>query len=394
MPVNVLYVHGVTEVGGAERDLLTLLAHLDRARFCPLVALPDRGPLFDLLSAQGVEVVLTPIPPWRKLKAILLRGPALFKLWGLIRSRRVALVHVNDFWYIPLAQRAAAWSGVPSVAHVRGVIEPRRVRQYRMVTVNRLLTVSDHIRETALRAGLSPEHVQTCYSGIDLDSVPKRADGARLRCQHGFDTRTVVVGTVANLFPHKGSDHLIRALSLARPEMPGLACLIVGGGDAAYRTELDTLTRNLGLTDRVVFAGFQRDVYSYLAAMDLFVLSSIREGLGIAILEAMAMGRPVVATKVGGVPEVVEDGVTGLLVPPADSASLAGAIVTLAKSPDLRRAMGNAGARRVHEHFHVAKMTRQIEAVYEGLLGGYPGTGLAAAPDSLGRSSGSGDAWS
>lgn len=322
-----------------------------------------------------MEVVLTRIPPWRKLKGVLLRAPALFKLWRLIRSRRVALVHVNDFWYIPFAQRAAAWSAVPTVAHVRGVIEPCRVRQYRMVTVNRLLTVSDHIRETALGAGLSPERVQTCYSGIDLDSVPKRTDDARLRSRYGFDTKTFLVGTVANLFPHKGHEYLIRALSLARAEVPELACLIVGEGDAVYRSELDRLTRSLGLNDRVVFGGFQPDVYPYLAAMDLFVLCSLREGLGIALLEAMAMGRPIVATKVGGVPEVVEDGVTGLLVPPADPATLAWAIVKLGQTPDLRRALGEAGARRVWERFHVARMARQIEAVYEEVLRERDGSG-------------------
>jgi hypothetical protein len=134
MPVNLLYVHGVSKVGGAERDLLTLLAHLDRPRFRPLVALPARGPR-------------------RKLKSAFLLGPALSRLWRLIRSRRVALVRVNDFWYIPLAQRAARWAGIPAVAHVRQEIEPRRVHQHRMGTVDRLLTVSGQIRETALRGG-------------------------------------------------------------------------------------------------------------------------------------------------------------------------------------------------------------------------------------------------
>ena len=368
MPVRVLYVHGVSEVGGAERDLLTLLAHLDRARFQPLVALPDRGPLFHLLRAQGVEVVVTPIPAWRKLKTVLLRGPALFTLRRLIRSRRVALVHVNDFWYIPLAQRAAAWAGVPSVAHVRQEIEPRRVHQYRMGSVVRLLTVSDQIRETALRAGLSPERVQTCYSGLDLDRVPKTADGAGVRTRHGFDATTFLVGTVANLLPHKGHQHLIRAVSLASRELPRLGCLIVGEGGGGYRTELEALARDLGLAERVVFAGFQPDVYPYLAALDLFVLPSVREAFGIVLLEAMAMGRPVVATKVGGVPEVVEDGVTGVLVPPADPASLARAIVTLAEAPDQRRVLGEAGAMRVRERFHVARMARQVEAVYKDVL--------------------------
>jgi glycosyltransferase involved in cell wall biosynthesis/ubiquinone/menaquinone biosynthesis C-methylase UbiE len=375
MPVNVLYVHGVTEMGGAERDLLTLLAHLDRARVRPLVALPDRGPLFQLLRDRGEEVVVTPIPAWRKLKTFPLRVPALFTLWRLIRSRRIGLVHVNDYWYIPLAQRAAAWAGVACVAHVRQEIEPHRLRQYRMGSVDRLLTVSDQIRETALRAGLSPERMQTCYSGLDLDRLPATVNGAGVRARHGFAPRTFLVGTVANLFPRKGYQHLIRAISLAAQQLPELGCLIVGEGDAGYRTELERLTRDLGLADRVVFAGFQPDVYPYLAALDLFVLPSVMEGFGIALLEAMAMRRPVVATKVGGVPEVVEDGVTGLLVPPADAAGLAQAIVSLAEAPDLRRALGEAGARRVRERFHVAKMARQIEAVYEEVLKGDPGVG-------------------
>jgi len=375
MPVNVLYVHGVTEMGGAERDLLTLLAHLDRDRFHPLVALPDRGPLFDLLRAQGVEVIVTPIPAWRKLRSVFRRGSALLALWRVIRSRRIALVHVNDFWYIPLAQRAAAWANVPAVAYVRQEIEPRRVHQYRMGRVDRLLTVSDQIRETALRAGLSPESVRTCYSGLDLDRVPPMADGGRIRELHGFAPRTFVVGTVANLFPRKGYEHLIRALHLASQELPGIGCLIVGEGDAGYRAELGALTRELGLAGRVVFAGFQPDVYPFLAAMDLFVLPSVMEGFGIALLEAMAMSRPVVATKVGGIPEVVEHGVTGLLVPPAHPASLAQAIVSLAEAPDLRRTLGEAGARRVRERFHVAKTARQIEAFYEELLAKRPEAG-------------------
>lgn len=368
MPVRVLYVHGITEVGGAERDLVTLLARLDRARFVPLVALPDRGPLFQLLRAQGVEVAVTPVPGWRKLRSLWLRGSALLSLWRLIRSRRVGLVHANDFWYIPLSARAAAWARVPCVAHVRQEIEPRRVQQYRMGSVDRLLAVSDQIRETALRGGLSAERVQTCYSGLDLDQVPATADGARVRTRHGFDERTFLVGTVANLFPRKGYEHLIRAVGLASQEVPGLGCLIVGEGDATYRAELEALTRELGLAGRVVFAGFQPDVYPCLAAMDLFVLPSVMEGFGIALLEAMAMGRAVVATKVGGVPEVVEDGVTGLLVPPADPGSLARAIVRLAEAPGLRRAMGEAGARRVRERFHVVRMAGQIAGIYEGLL--------------------------
>ena len=368
MPAKVLYVHGITEVGGAERDLLTLLAHLDRGRFEPVVALPDRGPLFGLLRAQGVEVVLTPVPGWRKLKSVVLRGPALLRLWWLIRSRGIGLVHANDFWYIPLVGRAAAWARVPCVAHVRQEIEPRRVQQYRMGSVDRILTVSEQIRETGLRGGLLPERVQTCYSGLDLDGVPRTADGAAVRSRYGFDEKTFLVGAVANLFPRKGYEHLIRAVHLAAPNVPTVGCLIVGEGDPGYRAGLDALTRDLGLAGRVVFAGFQSDVFPYLAAMDLFVLPSVMEGFGIALLEAMAMGRPVVATKVGGVPEVVEEGVTGLLVPPADPASLARAIVRLAEAPELRRQLGGAGAERVRERFHVTRMSEQLQGVYEELL--------------------------
>jgi len=379
MPVKVLYVHGITEVGGAERDLLTLLAHLDRGKFEPVVALPDRGPLFGLLRARGVEVVLTPIPGWRKLNSVVRRGPALLRLWWLLRSRGIGLVHANDFWYIPLVGRAAAWAGVPCVAHVRQEIEPRRVRQYRMGSVDRLLTVSDQIRETALRGGLSPERVQTCYSGLDLERVPRTADGAAVRARHGFDGKTFLVGTVANLFPRKGYEYLLRAVHLAAPDVPTVGCLIVGEGDPAYRAGLESLTRELGVAGRVVFAGFQSDVYPYLAAMDLFVLPSVMEGFGIALLEAMAMGRPVVATKVGGVPEVVEDGVTGVLVPPADPAGLARAIVRLAEAPDGRRAMGEAGAQRVRERFQVGQMVRQIQGIYEEVRKGSPGAGRAPA---------------
>ena len=177
-----------------------------------------------------------------------------------------------------------------------------------------------------------------------------------------------MVGSVGNIAPKKGYDVLIRALAKARGEINDLACVIVGADDHRMRAGLERLGDSLGLGGRLRFVGFQEKVCPYLDAMDLFVLASVDEGFGIALLEAMASGKPVVATAVDGPPEIVEDGGSGLLVPPGDHEALAKAMVELLKDPQRRASMGNLGRERVQTVFSLDSQMQILTGLYDRLL--------------------------
>ena len=371
MPKRILYVHGVSEIGGAEKELLRLLERIDRTRYDPLAVCPPGGPLFDELERLKVSVYPMSLPAWRKLRDLPAIPQSVRSLARLIKELSIELVHVNDYWWGPLATLASKSAGVPCVVHIRQEIEPRRVNQYRLRTPRKLIAVSEGIRKVAVAAGVAPDRIAVLYSGVDRsESVDEtKGDRKRIRERHGLSEEQLVIGTIANLFPRKGCEVLIAAVGEIAPRNPDLHCLIVGGGDRSYRDELNRLVRERGLNERVTFAGFQGEVPAYLAAMDVFVLPSLMEGFGIVLLEAMAAGRAVVASAVGGIPEIVEDRVTGFLVPPKDPHALAEKVQCRLDHPEVRGEMGDAGRKRVSERFSVERMVSEVERLYGELIG-------------------------
>jgi glycosyltransferase involved in cell wall biosynthesis len=179
-------------------------------------------------------------------------------------------------------------------------------------------------------------------------------------------SRTTVLGVASRLVPIKGIVYLIRALDLLRRDVAGVRLEIAGAGsdDATIQQEV----RTLGLDDIVAFVGWQPDIWQWLSRWDILVQPSLAEGFGMTALEAMAAGLPVVASSVGGLPELVEDGRTGYVVPPADPATLAARLRHLVRHADLREAMGAAGRVRVRQHFSPQRMAAEIAAVYDRLL--------------------------
>jgi glycosyltransferase involved in cell wall biosynthesis len=190
-----------------------------------------------------------------------------------------------------------------------------------------------------------------------------------LRERLGISPHDPVLGIVAHILPHKGYDDLVQALALLLEKLPTVKCLIVGRAPRKrYLQRLLQRAERLSVRDRLIMAGFQEDVVPFLHTMDVFVLPSRTEGFPMTILEAMAAGRPVVATAVGGIPEIVRDGETGFLTPPGDPGRLAEAFLQLLEAPTLATAMGEAGRKRVESHFTLESEARQITTVYHQLL--------------------------
>ncbi|TAL09165.1 MAG: glycosyltransferase family 1 protein [Nitrospirae bacterium] len=367
---TVLFVHGIAEIGGAERELLVMLERLPRRGYHPIVVCPDGGPLAQKLARLGVETRMAPMPPWRKLFAYPQRAGAVRALRDVIAAARPALIHVNDIWWVPQALRAAeGLPHIPIAAHVRQEIEPAKARRYELERADLVLPVSRQIQRSLEQGGVRPERLRTLYSGLDMARVMDQADGRDARRRFGIPAEALVLGTVANLFERKGYEVMIQALPEIVTASPAAHCLIVGSGDAAYEARLRATVEVLGLERRVHFAGFQESVHPCLAAMDLYVHPALMEGFGIAVLEAMAMRKPVVATTTGGLPEIVQDGETGMLVPSGDAGALAGAVSSLLQNPGRRKQFGEAGRARVAAHFTVEAMMDRLTSGYETLIG-------------------------
>jgi len=375
---RILYVHGIEAIGGAERDLIALLKTLDRHKWEPQVVCPGTGPFREQLHTIAVPTHALSLPPWRKPLALFQRRSAVWRLEVLVNRLDPAIIHVNDIWWVPHTVRAVASrtvNPVPIVAHVRQEIEPAKVRRYELDRVEAVIAISRQIEQSLIAGGVSVKNVRTVYSGIDLSEGQVTHDDQAIRRMIGLPSGAVLLGTVANLFPRKGYEVMLRALPAILRAIPTVHYVIVGSDDHNYADRLKRLAYELKIADRVHIVGFQDPVHPFLAALDLYVHPALMEGFGIAVVEAMAVGKAVVATTIGGLPEVVAQGETGLLVPPGDAESLAATVVSLLEDKVRREQMGRKGKARAQERFSLGASVAHMEQLYGEVLAAQKGRG-------------------
>jgi glycosyltransferase involved in cell wall biosynthesis len=385
MPLRVLHLIEDLGAGGAERLLFVNLSHLDRQRFSGMVchlydrALHWRQPILDL----GYPVTSLNLASPRDLP----RGVA--RLAALLKRRPVDLIHTHLYGANLVGRAAAALAGVPVVSSLHNpdyepavlkdnpALSPAKVwalnrldRLTSRFARPRFVAVSEYVRQSAVKyLGIRPDRATVIYNPIDLSRFRRdtktAAAAAQLRRELQIGAGDPVLVSVARLDPQKGLRYLIEALPAIVRDCPAAVAVFVGGGSAEARAALEALADTHGVRRSVRFAGVQSDITPYLEMSDVFVLPSLYEGLGIALVEAMAMERPCVACRTTAIPEVVDEGVSGLLVPPGDAAALATAIAGLLRDPGLRARMGAEGRRIAHERFDVTRNIHQLEAVYE-----------------------------
>lgn len=380
-PVTILFIIGTLDVGGAEGQLVQLVTRLDRRRFRPVVcALSEGGPYAAVLSTAGVPVRIV---GFRGLKRGI-RNPLSFpkvaaefwRLVRLIRSERPTIVHGLLFWAYVLGTFAAKAAGVSILVASRRSLGCFKAAKPHYLWLERranrrtdlLVANSEAVKQDVIaQEGVAAAKIRVIYNGIDADRYARPADRV-LRETLGISADAQVVGVVANLIHYKGHRILLEACRRVRAVRPDVRVLLIGDGPC--RVELEQRAVALELGDMVRFLGSRRDIPELLAEIDLAALPSLEEGFPNAVLEAMAAGKPVVASRVGGVPEAVVDGATGLLVPPGEPESLAGAILALLDDPRRAEAMGRAGRQRVVERFGMARMVEETQTIYEELLRG------------------------
>lgn len=383
---TIAFVDHAAQIGGAEKSLLELAAHLDRARFEPVILhqpgaewVPeDPGglrfspgvPASSLYDERRSDLSAGLMGNVRRAirAATIVRG-----LRRELRVLRPALVHTNSTKMHLIAGAAARLQRLPVVWHMRDLLTEPGARGWLARAVRRIRPEVIAISEAVAGQfdGL-PCRVHLIPNGIPLERFAPGPPPERLREELRLPDDAPLACVVGRLTPWKGHQALLRAWAQVIERLPEARLLVVGEvafWDEAYEQELRDLATALKVGDRVLWLGFRDDVADLLRLSDLLVLPSVDEPFGRVIIEAMATQRPVVATASGGVPEIVVEGQTGLLVPPHEHEPLAEAIVSVLSDPALAARMGAAGRQRALERFDVRRVAAQVEALYAELLG-------------------------
>ncbi len=348
--------------GGQNQVLLTVNGLRSIGHRAALVAHPD-GEL-RRRADEGLELI--PIAPRTEMDL-----SAAWKFSRLVKRLRPDVIHAHDPHGVAMASLAlsigsASAKGMPMPA----LVAARRVdfhlkgnsfSRWKYRQVDCFIAASEAIRQMIVGDGVPADRTVTVHEGIDVERaqhVPAVNVHEAFWLPHGAP----VVGNVAALVPHKGQRYLIDAAQLVVRQLPDTRFVILGEGE--LRDHLEKQIHEHHLEKHVLLPGFRTDVLGCMKGFDLFAMSSVTEGLGTSLLDAMACARPIVATRAGGIPEIVEDEVNGLLVPIRDHHALAAAIVRALKDPALRHRMGEAGLARANERFTVERMVSETAAVY------------------------------
>ncbi|MEW6447185.1 MAG: glycosyltransferase family 4 protein [Bacillota bacterium] len=360
--------------GGMKGHLLSLLKHTDRELFEPWVA----GPPGEMLSAaenSGFNVFPLPL---RGEIDLINDSRVVLRLARFLKAKRFEILHAHGSKAGLVGRLAAMIAGTPVVfftAH-SSILYPEWPEFKKKAYVfaekclarrtNRVIAVSEALRRELIeREGMNPGQVVAVYNGINPGDFQTEEPRESIRVRLGLPVDRPVVGAVARLAPQKGLNYLIEAAALISP---GERPLFVVVGDGPLRAELEALVAKRGAGGHFIFTGSRDDVPVFLKAFDILALPSLTEALGLAVLEAMAASLPVIATAVGGIPEVVVHGETGILVPPRDAVALAKGVTELLAAPERAASFGVAGRKRVCDLFTVEKMAGRVMDLYREAL--------------------------
>jgi glycosyltransferase involved in cell wall biosynthesis len=372
VPEQVLYLHHVGALSGAENSLRLLMRHLPRARYGAVFGGPTEGPFPDALAADGVEIVPVAFGRLRSVPGVL---AAVRRVRALIRRYRVAVVHSNGPQTNVVAGVAGRLAGVPAVWHARNLLSGnmRDVDRALAPLATRIICNADAIRARFAGSRAWDKSV-TIINAVDTREFHPGVDGAAFRAEQGGGGATPLVGIVGRIGFGKGHEHFVEAaMRLLRA---GTATRFVVVGDSVFAEDAwraDALRRSVkaaGLEEHIRFTGIRRDIPRVMRGLDVLVLASDAEPCGRVLFEAMASGTAVVATNTGGTPEIVRDGVEGVLVPPRDAGALAQAIGVLLADPLRRARLGDAGLARVRAEFTIERYVARTVAVYDDVTRG------------------------
>lgn len=372
-PRHVLFVAWAPFFSGAERALLLTVKHLDPARYRPHVVLGTEGDTAAAMRDSGIPCDVLPLVALDKRNAV----RALSSIWRVTRTARrisAALIHSNDAPSFQPAGYAAKLRRLPVVTHLRFPASDEGFRWFLRPGFDRALFVSDALRSDAMAVSpaLFGGRSDVLHDGVVLPEPADDATRSALREELNLPAHEPVVALTGQVSEIKGIWEYVEAARLVAARGLPATFAVLGDdlkGHGALRVAMESLVQEYGLTDRFRFLGFRTDAPRLIPAFDIITVPSHVEPLGNATLEAMASGRPVVGSRVGGIPEMVVHGETGLLVPPRDPEALADAIARLVTGRDVRLAMGRAARVRAETAFSLTTHTARLQSIYDSLLG-------------------------
>jgi len=372
--INILYLITTFHRGGPGNVLLNILKNLDRSKFEPIAACMYKGgELEEDIRCLNIKTfnlkMVSPLRGWLDFRAI-------FAIRKLIKKYNIALIHAHLLRPVIFSCFASIFLKVPLIVTKHEPSKGEQLRkgllntlagnleQYALARAERVICVSKGVKEYLLKhfAHLSENKVDVIYNGVEMVKFFNQKPNNILRKEYNISADVVVIGTLCLLIKRKGLHFLIEAAERLIPKYKKVRFIIVGEG--VLKEELLQEVKNKNLEKYVIFTGFRKDTSEILTDFDVFVLPSIQEGLPIALIEAMAAGLPCVATDIPGNSEVVEDGITGFLVPPKDPVPLAQAIEKLILEKGLRENMGKRGRQRFLSNFNAKTMALKYQQSY------------------------------
>ncbi len=367
-PINILHVISKLPIGGVENQLLLTLKKYDRSKLNPIVcSLLDKGEIGKEIEEAGIEVISL-----NKLKHRF--DPTIVKdLYRIIKKRDIKIVRTHQY-HANLYGRLGAWlAKAPCIiASVHNVYTRDRKLHRRMINrflsrvSDKVVAVSETVKHDILKYdGLSEDKVTVIYNGIDTARF-SHINGNIIRKELKVPFDVPIIGTIGRLTFQKGIKYLIEAVSLVKKRFSKIILIIVG--DGPIKDELQNYANTLDLNENVIFTGFRRDIPALLAAMDIFVLPSLWEGLPNALIEAMASGKPVIATDILPIREIMNSEKVGILIPPQNSNAIADSIEFLFHNKDLAETMGNNARERAFSDFNIQTTVNRYTKLFEKIL--------------------------
>ena len=365
--INVVHLVEELTIGGLEKILTTIVLNLNKKKYNVSVwCLREGGFFADKLVKEGIDVKILHISTSRNPLSI-------YKLYRLLKSHKFDIIHTHAYSAGTIGRMSAFFAGVPVIiSHNHNIYDyynkyHHLVERFLSYITDGIICVSDMIKKFANETqGIDTKKLVTIYNGIENIRSVSGKETSSLRKELGIPRNHTVMGTVAQFSEKKGLAYLIKSASILLEHRKDVNFLLVG--DGTIMGDLKQLCHNLKIGENVIFTGERSDIPEMLSLIDIFVLPSIREGLPLAILEAMACGKAVIATNVGGVPEVVKNGISGILVPPKDPEALHCAMNELLGNRGKLKKMGYNGKRVSIESFSSKTMVGKIEDLYDSLL--------------------------
>lgn len=360
--------------GGMKNHLIDLVRRTDKTRFDVTVACPPNSQLWDSLYEMNIKLIPIPlvgeISPAKDYAAIRI-------LIKHLHNTKTSILHAHSSKGALVGRLAAVVARTPVViftAHNSIFYEEwpgwkkrlfASVEKFLARFTDRIITVSDALKQEIMEMeGLPSKQITTIYNGIEVDKFTGKSDPLHIRKSMNIPELGPVVGTIARLAPQKGISFFLKAASLLKEYQVNFVII----GDGPLEESLKQEAVDLGLQGRVTFTGRREDISDILSTLDIFVLPSVTEGLPLTILEAMAAGKPIVATRVGGIPEVIVDGKTGIIVPPKDPEAMAVALASLLGGREKMAKIGLAGQKLVKDKFTIDTMVERTMNLYSQLL--------------------------